>query len=451
MKRLLSAFFLGVLCSVAYPQQQDVTPTTALDAYLNNGDRTWAYEVLSSYPAGNTQAYSLLLVSQKWQGILWKHELIVFVPKKVAVDGALLFIGGSAVQDNMPKFAKPDDGTSQAMALIAEKNNAIAGILRQVPNQPLYGNLSEDALISYTLNEFRRNSDYSLPLLFPMVKSAIRAMDAIQEFAKETTRTDIKRFVVSGMSKRGWTTWLTGASQDPRVVAIVPMVIDMLNMPITLEYQKELYGGVYSEEIQDYVKLGIPQAVASDFGKSIVQMIDPYCYQAKLNMPKMLVMGTNDPYWTLDAVKHYIDDIPGQNFLSYVPNAEHGLGDRQQALNALNAFFGLTVAGKPYPRCEWTLKEQRGKASIEIQASPDELVSAALWTADSPTRDFRSSKWTSSEIALKTKHLISTTVKYPKKDFSAFYVELVYKDANGGEYSVTTRPYIADTKHIFVK
>ena len=111
-------------------------------------------------------------------------------------------------------------------------------MLHQVPNQPLYDGLTEDALISYTLNEYKKDGDYSWPLLFPMTKSAIRALDVVQAFSSEQLGREISRFVVSGASKRGWTTWLSAATEDSRIVAIAPMVIDMLNMPATLEYQK---------------------------------------------------------------------------------------------------------------------------------------------------------------------------------------------------------------------
>ena len=450
MRHYFYTLLFGLFFTASYAQQA-ITPSTALDAYLNNGDNTCAWEVQNRYPVGKTQAYSLLLISQKWHGILWKHELIVFVPEEVASDGALLVITGSSLKDNTPKRSKPDDEELQRMAAIAEKNRAIVCLAKQIPNQPLFGDLVEDALVSYTLNEFRKDGDYSWPLLFPMVKSAVRAMDAVQEFAKEKAKADIRRFVVTGMSKRGWTTWLTGASQDPRVVAIAPMVIDMLNMPATLEYQKELYGGVYSDEIQDYVKMGIPQAVASEFGKSVVQMIDPYSYREKLALPKLLFMGTNDPYWTLDAVKHYLYDIPGQSYLCYVPNAEHGLGDKKQAFSALSAFFGLTLENKPYPACSWTLTAKKGSATLQVKTSADRLVRAALWTAESPSRDFRASKWTGKDVVLKNKSLVTVTLKYPKKNFSAFYVELVYKDARGDEFSVTTRPYVADSRQVFEK
>src|SRR5690606_2507310 len=266
-----------------------------------------------------------------------------------------------------PNWSK-EDRMWPALAAMAEKNKAIVSILKQTPNQPLYGDRTEDELISYTFHNFRADQDYTWPLLFPMVKSALKAMDAIQEFAKQELDHSVENFVVSGASKRGWTTWLTAASGDPRVKAIAPMVIDILNMPDNLDYQLEAYNE-YSEEIQDYTDLEIPQTVDSPSGRAITTMIDPYSYRDRLTVPKMIFNGTNDPYWVIDAIKHYLPGIPGENFIHYVPNAGHNLGDGKQAIKALGSFFSHTVKNKPFPKTSWTTSVSNGSVLVNVEAT----------------------------------------------------------------------------------
>ena len=68
------------------------------------------------------------------------------------------------------------------------------------------------------------------PARLPMTKSAVRALDTVTEFMKSEAggKINVETFMVAGGSKRGWTTWTT-AAVDKRVVAIAPMVIDLLN------------------------------------------------------------------------------------------------------------------------------------------------------------------------------------------------------------------------------
>ena len=65
------------------------------------------------------------------------------------------------------------------------------------------------------------------------------------------------------------------------------MVIDMLNMPKSLSYQLDTYGE-YSIQIEDYVKLGIPQGADTPDGKAITTMVDPYSYRDKMTIPKII-------------------------------------------------------------------------------------------------------------------------------------------------------------------
>ncbi len=423
-------------------EPKPITPETALQRYLDNGDTHFKWSIKESYPVGETTAYDLLLTSQKWREHLWTHQLTVLVPKEIKYNGALLFITGGSSEGDLPNWKAKDDKTTKNFAKIATKDKALVAIVRQVPKQPLYeGDLVEDQLISFTLHNFKKDKDYSWPLLFPMVKSAVKAMDAVQEFSKENLHKEITRFTVSGASKRGWTTWLTGAS-DKRVEAIAPMVIDVLNMPVSLDYQVTAWNE-YSIQIEDYTKLEIPQSVNTPDGNAISIMVDPYSYRKKLTMPKLIFIGTNDEYWPVDAIKNYIDEIPGENYIHYVPNAGHDLAGGEQAFRALSGFWERTLNNKSYKEFSYKTTTDKNSASIAIKSSTDELLNVYLWSTDSKDRDFRDEKWVSKKLKF-NKEGLNHKVKFPKNGYRAFYIDMEYADPNGGNYTKSTRMYLLD-------
>lgn len=441
-------FSITFVFSCKQKEKLQLTPATALEHYLTNDDHTFKWEVKSSYKISNepVTAYDLVLTSQTWRDIVWKHQLTILVPESIKYDGAILFITGGSVKNGEPNFKDHNDELTTNMAAIARKNNALVSIVRQTPNQPLYDGLVEDQLISFTLHNFKNDGDFTWPLLFPMVKTAVKAMDAVQEFSELKLNSQINTFLVSGASKRGWTTWLTGASDD-RVMAIAPMVIDVLNMPISLDYQVEAWQE-YSIQIEDYTKLEIPQTVHSESGDQITQMVDPYSYRNKLNMPKMIFIGTIDEYWPVDAIKNYIDSIPGQNFIQYVPNAGHGLGDKVQAYQALSSFFANTLNGKNYPVCSWEIHENGDQISLTAHASPKLLVDALVWTADSEDRDFRDEQWESISLSVSNTDEVTRAINYPDTGYKAFYMDLKYLDPNGEEFVESTRMYVVDSVQV---
>jgi len=418
-----------------------LSPETALQSYLQNEDQSYAWEVTGSEDLDGLSAHTVLLTSQKWREHTWKHTLTVLVPQEMNHNGALLFITGGKNKDGMPIKRGGDDDFIKTMSQLALKNNAMVAIIWQIPNQPLYDGMTEDELISFTLHNYQNDGDYTWPLLFPMVKTAVKAMDAVQEFSKKELQHDINRFVLSGASKRGWTTWLTGAN-DPRVEAIGPMVIDVLNMPVSLDYQIKVWEE-YSIQIEDYVRLGIPQQVHTEQGNDISTMVDPFSYRDKLDMPKMIFIGTNDEYWPVDAIKNYFDEIPGENYIHYVPNAGHDLGGGEQALKALSAFYGITLRHEKYPACDWELADNESGITLSVKTSRDKLQGARLWSADSEDRDFRDEEWTSVEVANMDE--IEIEVENPESGFTAFYLDLEYPDPMGGVYTKSTRMFVSDS------
>jgi PhoPQ-activated pathogenicity-related protein len=443
---LFLLFAVGLSATVV--AQSNLTADNALENYLNNGDQTYKWMVTDTFETEGVRGYQLILTSQNWREYTWKHQLTVFVPAKMTQTESLLFISGGSNKDSQPNLRSNQDDLSKALAHIAATNSAIVSLIRQVPNQPLYGDKTEDLLISYTLHNFTETGDYTWPLLFPMVKSVVKGMQAVQEFSKEQLRQPVNEFVLSGLSKRGWTTWLTGAMDD-RVIAIAPMVIDVLNMPVSLQYHLEAWNE-YSPEINDYVSLGIPQASATESGQKINAMVDPYSYRAKLNKPKMIFIGTNDPYWPVDAIKHYFDSIPGQNFIHYVPNADHDIDDHPQTFKALNAFFGFTANGKSYPACDWDIDIKEKEIVLTVIPSPKKLVDATLWQATSDDRDFRNEVWVGKSLnASKAKEVVVKEA-YPASGFKAFYVDLKYLDTAGNEFTESARMFVANPQKVFI-
>ncbi len=400
-----------------------------LDEYVKKPDQAFAWNVAGrvTTPAGTIT--SIKLTSQIWQGITWSHDLRVYEPREIVhSDAMLLFITGG---DTNRKAS--DDDHKQAFGL-AQLCGARVAVLPQVPNQPLLDGKTEDELIAETFVRYLATKDENWPLLFPMVKSAVRAMDALQSWAKENGKPAVKGFVVTGGSKRGWTTWLTGAVDD-RVVAIAPMVIVMLNLGMQGPNQLKVWGQ-YSEQIHDYVERGLMEKVATPTGTQLWKMVDPFTYRDRLTKPKLLINGTNDRYWTLDALDLYWNELEGPKYLIELPNAGHGLKEnRDWAMAGLGVFFQSVVSNRPLPRVTWDLlRGAGGECTFTIRAAPAPHA-ARIWTAHSATRDYRESPWESAP--LKPGETMTYHTQPVKSGHDVFMGEVEYQ-FNGIPFHLTT-------------
>ncbi len=423
--------------------------TRPIERYVQREDPDAGWTVRRTRDLGTVERVDILLRSQTWRGIPWTHQLTLLFPETAGDSRiCLLLIAGGSNRDGEPRWHLEDDEETWIVSQVASACGIPVAVLAQVPNQPLYDGRKEDALIAYTFDRYLETSDPDWPLLFPMVKSAVRAMDAVQQYAAaREDLPDIEKFVVTGASKRGWTTWLTGAV-DPRVAAIAPMVIDMLNLPRHLDYQREVWGD-YSEQIADYSGLDLPRRLTEEGGRRLVGMVDPFSYRDSLALPKIIFIGTNDPYWPVDSVKWYIDRIPGPTLVHYVPNAGHGLGDKVQALRALTAFVAMVAGRIPLPKLEAPARlpapDGDGRIRFTVEGD-DRLQMGRLWTADSPTRDFRRSAWKSRDLPRGEDAQLAVAVSPPGNGFRAFYVDLVYPSPPGGSCTVSTRVYVLDSE-----
>jgi PhoPQ-activated pathogenicity-related protein len=401
-----------------------------LEEYVKRPDPEFAWKSVGQEAMEPGTVYHLSLTSQVWEGIKWQHQLRIYEPKEVQHPGEiLLFITGGSTD------SRANARDHQRGFALAKLCGARVAVLPQVPNQPLLGGKTEDTLIAETFVRYLETKDDDWPLLFPMVKSAVKAMDAVQAWAEQAGK-PATRFVVAGASKRGWTTWLTGAV-DPRVIGIAPMVIVTLNMKAQNANQLAVWGK-YSEQIDDYTNRGLMVKLDDPDRKMLWEMVDPYFYLDRLTMPKLLINGTNDRYWTLNALDLYWDELKGPKSVVYLPNAGHGLEQHSDyALNGIGGFFRHVVLKRPMPDLTWSFARSSvdGPLRLTVNASPQPKT-AQIWTARSDSQDFRESKWESSPLQVGA--TMTAEAARPEKGYVAFFADLEY-EIEGVPYHLSTQ------------
>jgi PhoPQ-activated pathogenicity-related protein len=407
-----------------------VAEETALDRYVAKPDPTYAWKVVSTATGNGLTQYIVDLKSQTWRSEndvdrpVWQHWLTIVKPAKPSSTIAHLRIGGGA------NGGEPPQSAEGSIMLMAKATNSVVAELKMVPNQPLVlrqdgVQRKEDDFIAYTWDQFLKTGDETWPARLPMVKSAVRAMDCIQELlaSDQGGNVAVEKFVVAGGSKRGWTTWCT-AAVDKRVAAAIPVVIDVVNVPECSRHHIAAYG-FHAEAIGDYFRHDLTGRREHPRTKLLYAIEDPYSYRERLTMPKYVVNASGDQYFPPDSSQFYFGDLPDEKYLRYVPNADHSLRDTD-ALESITAFYQTILAGSPRPKYSWTF-EGDGSIRVKTDRTPKEVK---LWHAtNSNARDFRVKtigKTFESRALNGEGGIYVGKIEPPQKGWTAFFVELTY-------------------------
>ncbi len=414
-----------------------------LHKYVAQADDSFGYELAESGHEGQCSWLRFNVTSQTWQGIRWRHVVWIFLPTsnasiatkenlQVTGDSAVLFIGGGSWKNDWS--VRPPQNLALPrefgiLSLLAANTQSPVVLVEQVPFQPILDGRFEDAIIAETFRRYIMGEGEDWPLLLPMVKSAVRIMDVAQQQLKERFALDIKRFTVSGASKRGWTTWLSAAA-DSRVDAIAPIVIDMLNMPAQMQHQMETWGK-YSDEIADYTNLELQKHLSTPRGQSLQQIVDPYSYREILDLPKLLIFATNDRYWTLDACNIYWNDLVGPKNVLYIPNNGHGIKDLDRVVAGLGALHRARKENKVLPEVQWAYSESKtGNGKLVVTLDDADIESCTLWIAKTAGKDFRNANWISIPMFEASEATYAAPIDYSDGKNIAFFGEVVIKDGS---------------------
>lgn len=430
-RKCSTVMLLGVLAAIHIASGIASAEETALDRYVRKPDPTYGWKIAREVKGNGATQFIVDLTSQTWRTEkdvnrpVWQHWVNIVKPDKVTSKTAFLFIVGGANGSEAPGSA--DARTFQ----IATATNTVAVELKMVPNQALifHGDgkeRKEDDLIGYTWDQFLKTGDETWPARLPMVKSAVRTMDCVQEVlaSDKGGKVAIEDFVVAGGSKRGWTTWCT-AAVDKRVKAAIPIVIDVLNVNASMRHHVGAYG-FYSLAVGDYVEHKIMQRVNDPKLKLLYDIEDPYSYRDRLTMPKFIVNSAGDQFFCPDSSQFYFDDLRGEKYLRYVPNSDHSLRDTD-AVESLVAFYQTVLNGVPRPQVSWKF-EPDGVIRVQTATPPKQVK---LWQAtNSKARDFRlavvGKAYTAQELEEHGKGIYVGRVSTPSQGWTASFVELAF-------------------------
>jgi PhoPQ-activated pathogenicity-related protein len=179
--------------------------------------------------------------------------------------------------------------------------------------------------------------------------------------------------------------------------------------------------------IQPYTNRGLQRALESELGDALRQVVDPYAYIDDLTEPKLVVLGTNDPYWPVNAANLYFDALQGPKYLLYIPNAGHGLidGDASRVFGGVLAFHRAARGAAKLPAWNWKHADAAEKSTIELTWK-DKPIAVRVWRAESTDRDFRDEKWKAVDV--KDFDDAGTTVELarPTNGYAATFAEVEY-------------------------
>jgi PhoPQ-activated pathogenicity-related protein len=454
--KIPALFLFALILSSCTVEKESQHP---FEAYLMSDDPAYDYELQHTIDGDGYTAYVIRLVSQEWLNTNivneteWWHWLTIIVPENVNHSTGMLWIGGGT------NYTETPDEVNPMLLQTALLTNSVVADLHNIPFQPIQfldderlDQRYEDDLIAYGWRKFLEGGALDEDAVWlsrlPMTKAAIRAMDTISEFSSHEVQHEINEFVVGGASKRGWTTWTT-AIFDDRVVAIAPVVIDMLNMIPSFEHHWQAYGE-WSPAIDEYEDEQIMDWQTSQEYTRLRELIDPYSYLDQLELPKFIINAASDEFFLPDSWQFYWDDLQGDKYLRYVPNTGHSLSETDSG-ESLAAFYQYIVEGRDLPRFDWTADTDGFSIELDPDNLPDQLL---LWNAHNPdARDFRlyviDRIWLPSVIEFDESGSVSVEIDTPDNGYSAWFVEATFNSASPAPLKLTTGIVVTPDEYPF--
>ncbi|CAE1137967.1 PhoPQ-activated pathogenicity-related family protein [Xanthomonas euroxanthea] len=412
------------------------------------------YRRVATRTVAGVERRDYLLTSQQWspealvQPASWQHDVAIYVPTDALPTRALLLSTNGTRHPADGGAPQPSSELSpEALATLAKRSRTVVIALGDIPSQALtYRNdgtpRREDDSVAYSWSLFLASPQQrkTLPLHVPMAAAIARTMSLAE---RELAPLQIHRFILAGASKRGWASWHATIA-DARVEAVVPLVIDILNLPAVLEHMYRSYGGNWPIAFNAYARQGITTQLHTPAFAQLVQLQDPLHYlhtpqRKRLAVPKYIVNASGDDFFLPDNTRFFYNALPGSKALRMVPNSAHN-GIRAFIVDSLVPFVTRLQQQRALPKVRDSLRAgEHPQLRFHSSERPAQL---RLWQASNPVaRDFRHAcgiRYSATSITPARGNTVSVPVRMPEAGWSAYFIEATYADG----FVATSQTYV---------
>ena len=208
-----------------------------------------------------------------------------------------------------------------------------------------------------------------------MAKAVFQCMKTAQEFVNNQLEiAEVDNWIVTGASKRGWTTWMTGVTECSNcvnVAAIIPLVPIEPNLLEGVHTQWKSYGG-WTFAFNSYTDAGIMQWLDDDIFAKMTTFLDPLNYADRLaKIPKYIMLSSDDEFMMFDWTSAYFDKFlsMGETKLLISPNSEHSLATAiPNVISSASSFARSIASGLP----------EEHRPSFEYEKTDDHEITVTI-------------------------------------------------------------------------
>lgn len=456
-KKILLVFFLVLVYFTLNYAFLSTEGYTSMKDYIDSTKNEFSYEIEDVFYEDEWTGYHIRMTSGEWldskkvENVDWLHYVDIVIPKETQTDTGIMFIDSGVNDENYFRL----DSTSVSYAL---RTKSVIVNIHNIPAQPVnflasdQESFYEDDLIAFAWNQFleggAKQKDIEWLPRLPMTRAVVRSMDLAQEITLQNN-VNVKDFVVSGASKRGWTAWTTAAVDD-RVVAVVPMVIDMLNMVPSFENHYRSYGE-FSPAVESYVNYNIQDWMETDEFKTLMSYVEPYYFKEKFTMPKYLINAGSDEFFSTDSWRFYYDELPGDKLLRYVPNTNHSLNGRYLNDDLISYFYRI-INDIDMPTLKWELSDNNLNVVLDYEGN----YNVSIWNAKNQNgRDFRlwqeGELWQKINIQKSNDNNYQVEIKDKSNGYEAIMMEFTIDPESEFPLIISTGPFVIPESYPFNK